>query len=46
MKLHIGNLPKTVTDRELQELVKPFGAMLVRNLASFRAGSLVENSGA
>lgn len=25
MKLHIGNLPKTVTERELRDLVTPFG---------------------
>ncbi len=26
MKLHIGNLPRTMTDPELKELVAPFGA--------------------
>ena len=25
MKLHIGNLPKTVTEQELRDLVTPFG---------------------
>ncbi len=26
MKLHLGNLPKTLTEPELKELVVPFGA--------------------
>jgi cold-inducible RNA-binding protein len=25
MKLHIGNLPKTITEQQLRDLVKPFG---------------------
>ena len=38
MKLHIGNLPKQVTDAELNELVSPFGPTTSIELAKDRNG--------
>lgn len=38
MKLHIGNLPKDVTDAQLQELVTPFGETSTVELAKDRGG--------
>lgn len=38
MKLHIGNLPKQLTDTELNDLVTPFGPTTSVELAKDRNG--------
>lgn len=39
MKLHIGNLPKDLTGDQLKDLVNPFGATSLVELATDRDGS-------
>jgi len=39
MKLHIGNLAKDISDKQLEEMVTPFGAVTVVELAKDRAGT-------
>ena len=36
MKLHVGNLPKKITDTELNELAKPYGTLVSANVATER----------
>ena len=38
MKLHIGNLPKTTTQEQLEELVKPFGTATNFEIAKDNTG--------
>ena len=38
MKLHIGNLPKAVTEAELKELITPYGEATPIELATDRDG--------
>lgn len=37
MKLYVGNLPKQVTDAQLNELATPFGTLLSANVATERS---------
>ena len=39
MKLHIGNLPKTITEQQLGDLVKPFGAATKLEIAKDTTGA-------
>ncbi len=39
MKLHLGNLPKTMTDPELKDLVTPFGDTASVELIKDHAGA-------
>lgn len=39
MKLHIGNLPKTVTEQEVRDLVTPFGETTRFELAKDATGA-------
>ena len=38
MKLHIGNLPKTMTEQELRDLVTPFGEATKYEIAKDPSG--------
>ena len=37
MKLYVGNLPKQVTDAQLNELATPFGTIVSANVATERS---------
>jgi cold-inducible RNA-binding protein len=37
MKLYVGNLPKQVTDAQLNDLATPFGTLLSANVATERS---------
>ncbi len=37
MKLHVGNLPKQVTDAQLNELAVPYGTLVSANVATERS---------
>jgi len=39
LKLHIGNLPKTVTEQQLREMVTPFGEVSLLEIAKDSGGS-------
>ena len=39
MKLHIGNIPKTLTDPQLKELIAPFGETTTLEIVRDRDGS-------
>ena len=39
MKLHIGNLPKTFTEQQLRDIVKPFGDASTLEIAKDSTGA-------
>ena len=45
MKLYVGNLPKQVTDTQLNELATPFGKVVSANVATEAAGGASKGFG-
>jgi RNA recognition motif-containing protein len=45
MKIYVGNLPKEITDSQLNDLAIPFGTLLSANVATEKSGGASKGFG-